>query len=54
MIPALSSSSASCLVGAVDVDLGLDDRHEPGVEDLPADLELLVDDRVDALRVGAA
>ena len=35
------------LLRAVDVDLGLEDRHEPGVEDLAADLELLVDDGVD-------
>ena len=40
------------LLGAVDVDLGLDDRHEPGGEDLTADLELLVDDGVDAGLVG--
>ena len=29
---------------AVDVDLGLDDRHQAGGDDLAADLELLVDD----------
>ena len=40
------------LLRAVDVDLGLDDRHQAGVEDLPADLELLVDDRLDTRRVG--
>ena len=36
------------LLRAVDVDLGLDDRHQADAEDLAADLELLVDDRVDA------
>ena len=36
----------------MDVDLGLDDRHEPGRYDLPADLELLVHDGLDAGLVG--
>ena len=35
------------LLRALDVDLGLEDRHEAGVEDLAADLELLVGDGVD-------
>ena len=47
-----SSSSASALSGMVDVDLGLDDRHEPGVDDLRGGLELLVDDGGDAARIG--
>ena len=52
-MPAFSSSSASALSGVCDVDLGLEDRYEPGVEDPRADLELLVEDRVDA-RPGSA
>ena len=40
------------LVGDRDRDFGLDDRNEAVREDLPADLELLVDDGRDALRVG--
>ena len=35
------------LLRALDVDLGLDDRDEPGAEDLAADLELLVHDLLD-------
>src|SRR3712207_8186659 len=31
-----------------DVDLGLEDRHQPGGQHLAADLELLRDDRLDA------
>ena len=37
----------------MDVDFGLDDRDEPGTEELAADLELLVDDRRHARLVGA-
>ncbi len=40
------------LLGTVDVDFGLDDRDQPGGEDLLGHLELLVDDRVDASAVG--
>ena len=40
------------LGGAVDVDLGFDDRHEAGRGDLAADVELLLDDGFDAGRVG--
>ena len=40
-----------CLVGAVDVDLGLEDGDEPLADDLHADLELLIDDSTDAVRV---
>ena len=47
-----SRSSASAFVRAVDVDLGLDDRHEAVRENLLADLELLVDDRRHACVVG--
>ena len=48
----MSSASASAFSGLCDVDLGLDDRHQAGGQDLPADLELLVDDGLDARRVG--
>ena len=44
----MSSPSAAAFSRAVDVDLRLDDRHQPGVEDLLADVELLGDDRVHA------
>lgn len=40
-----------CLVGAVDVDLGLEDGDEPLADDLHADLELLINDSTDAVRV---
>ena len=40
-----------CLVGAVDVDLGLEDGDEPLADDLHADLELLVNDGADAIGV---
>ena len=40
-----------CFVGAVDVDLGLEDGDEPLADDLHADLELLVDDGADAVGV---
>ncbi len=40
------------LLRAVDVDLGLDDRHETRGHDLLADLELLVHHGLDAGRVG--
>ena len=36
------------LARAVDVDLRLDDRHQARRHDLQADLELLLDDRVEA------
>src|SRR6478735_6510683 len=39
------------LLGRVDVDLGLDDRDQVVAEDLPADLELLVHDRLHTTRV---
>jgi hypothetical protein len=39
-------------LGALDVLLGLQHRHQPGGEHLPADVELLLDDRGDALAVG--
>ncbi len=41
------------LLRAVDVDLGLDDRHQAGGQDLPADVELLVDDRLQVPRRAA-
>ena len=40
------------LVVALDVDLGLDDRHETVAEDLQGDVELLIDDGLDARGVG--
>ena len=40
-----------CFVGAVDVDLGLEDGDESLADDLHADLELLVDDGTDAVGV---
>ncbi len=41
------------LLGAVDVDLSLDDGYQVGGHDLLRDLELLVDDRLDADMVGS-
>ena len=40
-----------CLVGAVDVNLGFEDGDESLADDLHADLELLVDDGADAVRI---
>ena len=48
MIEALSWSSASALGGGVDVDLGFDDRHQAGGQDLLGDLELLIHHRLEA------
>ena len=41
-----------CLLGAVDVDLGLDNRYQALSEDLMGYLELLVHDGLDAGIVG--
>src|SRR5215831_12295920 len=40
------------LLRAVDVDFGLEDGNESGAQDLEAELELLVHDRLDATSVG--
>ena len=50
--PVLQQALGLGLRRAVDVDLGLDDRHQPVPEDLSADLELLGGDGGDALGVG--
>ena len=47
MIDDVNCSSAA-LFGTVNVDLGFDDRHQSGGQNLPGHRELLIDHRVDS------
>ena len=51
MIAAMQQIFGLRLVRAVDVNFRLDNRHQAGGDDLLADLELLVNDCLDALGI---